>query len=230
MKMKKYLLFGFATLAMAVSCTEFRNEDPVEILPSDETPTVSLVETTADGVYSMTATITAPEGTTYYSYLVAEGEANASYTASALYSLTYSGLAQAAVKYATAPTTTLDFADLSSDVTYTLYAVAGNEQGFTSEVATTSIKISNQETPTPSSYNYSNGVMSITFSEPITLVSDAVVKASVFAEYISIAVDEFEISGDDLSVDGSTLKIATPSVHPAAYVNFTWTEGIVDLS
>ncbi len=225
MKMKKYLLFGFATLAMAVSCTEFRNEDPVEILPSDETPTVSLVETTADGVYSMTATITAPEGTTYYSYLVAEGEADASYTASALYSLTYSGLDQAAVKYATTPTTTLDFEDLSPDVTYTLYAVAGNEQGFTSEVATTSIKISNQETPAPSSFSYSNGVMSVTFSEPITLASDAVVTASVYAQ--STFVEEVEITTDGLSVDGSTLNITAPEVYAAAYVYFTWDEGIV---
>ncbi|MFR9504315.1 MAG: hypothetical protein SNH73_07725 [Rikenellaceae bacterium] len=233
--MKKYLLFGFATLAMAVGCTEFRSEDPIAVDTTDVTPSISFEETTSvvdgEAVYSIEATITAAEGTSYYSYLVASGDA-AELNATSLLKVSYSDLASATVSYDATPSTTIPVS-ASPNTTYTVYAVAANEQGQVGSIVTKTITTSNLDTPYPVSFDYDEaaGVMYVDFSEDVTVGASAAVTATVTAIYATATIDEITIAASDLSiVDGCTLAIALPELHPGANVALTWGEGVVENS
>ncbi len=237
MKMKKYLLLALASFGFAVGCTEFRNEDSIAVDTTDVTPTISLVESTSvdeDGanVYSITATITAVEGTSYYSYLIASGDA-AELDATALLKKSYSDLSEAVVKYDAESPSTVVTVSADPNAIYTLYAVAANEQSQVGEIVTASITTSNQETPYPTAFEYDAeaGVMYVAYSEAITLGASAEVTATVYAYYIADALETITIPTEDLSIDGGTdLVIALPELYAGSIVYLNWAEGIVENS
>ncbi len=236
--MKKYLLFGFATLAFAASCTEFRNEDAIEVDTTDVTPVVSIKETskeieeTEDSpafiAYSIEATVSAAESTTYYSYLLATGEA-AELDPAALMKGSYSDLANGVVKYdAESPSTVISF-NAEPNAAYTIYAVAANVQGQIGSVVTASLVTSNQETPVVADFAYDEeaATMSVLFSEPIKLSATAAVTATAYdadAEWAATS----EIAAADISLaDESTVVIALPEFYAGSIVTLSWAEGFV---
>lgn len=136
--MKKILISILAVAAAAVSCTKFAEDAPIDFKDA-AAPEVKAVTVADDKV---NVTVTAKEGTCFFSYIVAEGIA----TEVDAVTLLKGEYSKAAIKqgdanvagvidYTSAGSIDIALDGLAANTAYTVYAVASNTQGVVSEVA-----------------------------------------------------------------------------------------------
>ena len=244
--MKKILFSFLAVAALSVSCTKFA-EDPKIDFEAAAAPTVT-AKTVADD--QIEVTVSAQDGTSWFSYIVAEGEAEA-LNASNLLQGKY---ASSAVTYGednTSAAAVLDFKKttsvkltidgLDSNTPYTVYAVASNAQGVVSEVATATTVTTDETEPDIvdfASQEDEDGslLFQLVFDDPIKLSGTGSVTAHFYAVYGGadaagnlVEQKSVEIPAEELLASGENVLVTIPAAEniPGAIVALTYPEGLV---
>ena len=191
--MKKYLFSLFAVVAV-VGCTTFKDEEPLKpVIPSN--PNIQISEV---GDNEFTFTITPAEGTGFFSYAVLAGEKQ-DLNPTTLLKVGYkNGVKAGTVDFKKTKAAFVGKAeDLAFASTYTVYAVAASEQGNVGEVVSSTITTSDNVKPAIAGYSRKGNVLTVTFSENVTLSA----KRMAYAKYY--AINEVVIGADGtLAKDG----------------------------
>lgn len=202
--MKKILLSIFAVAALSASCAKFVEDAPIDF-KTVEAPAVS-IKTVADDAIDVT--VTAKEGTLFFSYIVTKGAAGQidaelllkgkAYKASAL---KYKVIAEkegedpvektaaGVLDFSKEQTVKLSIGGLSSNSAYTVYAVASNAQGVVSEVAAAITTTTDGTAPQLllDKVNFTEKdsvlVVAIPFDDPVVLSGKGSVTAHFYAIY-----------------------------------------------
>ncbi|MGM9737656.1 MAG: hypothetical protein ACI3ZT_04485 [Candidatus Cryptobacteroides sp.] len=160
--MKKILAY-ISIVALAAGC---------ELYGPDQESTVPVpskgIDVTVNGVTDESVTFTlAPKGeSSYYSYLVAAGEAD-EVDPSQVLSVKYKGVAQGTISYAEKNSAQLTVGNLSPNAYYTVYAVAASTTGIASEVVTATFKTTDGGVPALASFSAADSVVVLTYSEAV---------------------------------------------------------------
>lgn len=242
--MKKILFSFLAVAALSVSCTKFA-EDPKIDFEEAAAPKVT-AKTVADD--QIEVTVDAQDGTTWFAYYVAEGEAQALNASNLLQGKYVSSLAALEGK---APSGVLDFKTttsvkitigrLSSNTAYTVYAVASNAQGVLSEVATATTVTTDETAPDLFDYAYQEDedgslLFQIVFDDPIKLSGTGSVTAHFYAVYGGADAEgnlveqkSVDIPSEELLASGESVIVIIPAAEniPGAIVALTYPEGLV---
>lgn len=255
--MKKILFSIFAVAVVAVSCTKFAEDEPIEFKEASA-PAVT-AETLADD--QIKVTVTAEQGTSFFSYLVAKGAAKEIDAEallegkSSLTALTYkvpvegkedeTKTASAVVNYTEAQSAALTITGLSSNTAYTIYAVASNAQGKVSTVVTATATTTDGTAPELVIKKFEGVqkdsllVFSIPFDDPVVLGKNPEVGAHFLSRYDGTEYEGYfyfkkqksvNIPVDSLEVSGNVLYVSIPKEEyiPGAWVSVTYTEGTVE--
>ena len=205
--MKKIFLSILAVAALSASCTKFAEDGPIDFKET-EAPEVT-AKTLADD--RIEVSVTAKEGTSFFSYIVAEGDAVQTDAEtllegkSSLVALKYEiadeegnpveKTAAAVLDYTKSQSVTLTIGGLSSNTAYTVYAVASNNQGVVSEVAvataTTTDETAPQILPDYVDFMEQDGllIVAIPFDDPVALSGKGGVTAHFYAAYTTPDAD-----------------------------------------
>lgn len=201
----KKSLFIIASLVLAVSaCTTFKDEATIApVIPSDPIVMVSEV-----GDTEFNFSIQPAAGTGFYSYAIIAGEKQ-ELNPTTLLKVGY----KAAVKAGTVDykeTQKLDgkASGLAYATTYTVYAVAASEQGNLGSVVSTTVTTSDSSKPEISGYTRKENVLTLSFSEPVTVSTVRKATASYYAINAVVIVDG-EISKDGKQGDGAVDIVCT---------------------
>ena len=160
--MKKILAY-ISIVALAAGC---------ELYGPDQESTVPVpskgIDVTVNGVTDESVTFTlAPKGeSSYYSYLVADGQAE-EVDPSQVLSVKYKGVAQGTISYAEKNSAQLTVGNLSPNAYYTVYAVAASTTGIASEVVTSTFKTTDGGVPALASFSAADSVVVLTYSEAV---------------------------------------------------------------
>ena len=231
----------YAMLALAVSftaCTRFAEDDKISFAEA-VAPEVSA--TVVDD-NTVSISVTAKEGNTYFSFALIEGESK-TLNASTLLSGGYakSALISAVKNVEDVAFLSLTVDGLSPNTAYTLYAVASNSQGVVSPVASASVVTTDSTAPVllddDIEVGEKDGVLqfALPFDDPVALGSGAVT-AHFFAKYGSLDADKnlveyksVELPADSMSVEEKYLVVNVPASEyiPGAIVAITYPEGVV---
>ncbi len=160
--MKKILAY-ISIVALAVGCELYGpDQESTTPVPSKG------IDVTVNGVTDESVTFTlAPKGeSSYYSYLVAAGQA-AEVDSSQVLSVKYKGVAQGTISYAEKNSAQLTVGNLSPNAYYTVYAVAASTTGIASEVVTTTFKTTDGGVPALASFSAADSVVVLTYSEAV---------------------------------------------------------------
>ena len=219
--MKKYLYSIFAAV-LAVGCTSFEEEQPLAVETVDA-PTITVVKVEDT---SVTATITAVEGTSFYSYAVIAGKA-AELDATTLFKLGYKSkaVANGTVNFSKTPAFELVAGTaekpLTRDADYTIYAVAASEQGTIGEVVYKEFHTSDALSPSVGGASAVGNVATLKFSEKVTYDTSKPATAKYYAEKL------VKLNGDksDLASDGymGDAKVVVEVAADGKSANFTVT-------
>ncbi len=176
--MKKYILLLSSALFLlgAASCTKFESEASLPVVDA-KTPTITLVSA---GETDLSVTVAAAEGTGFYSYAVLAGGAK-ELNATNLLKVKCKGLVEATVNYADKQSVTVTASGLDRNATYTVYAVAASEQGTIGEIATLEILTSDTEIPSIAAFEVADSVVTLAYSEKVTLVEGKTITAQYYA-------------------------------------------------
>lgn len=244
--MKKILFSILAVAAVSVSCTKFA-EDPKIDFDEAAAPAVT-AKTLADD--QIEVTVTAQDGTSWFSYIVAAGEAEALNATNLLQgkyasaAVTYGAdktSAAAVVDFKKTTSVKLTIDGLDSNTPYTVYAVASNAQGVVSEVATATTVTTDETAPVLDDYAFLEDedgslLFQIVFDDPIKLSGKGSVTAHFFAvnggadaEGNLVEQKSVEISSDALVTVDNSLIVTVPASEyiPGAIVAVTYPQGIV---
>lgn len=208
--MKKILLSIFAVAALSASCTKFLEDAPIDF-KTVEAPVVS-IKTVADDAIDVT--VTAKEGTLFFSYIVIKGPAGQidaelllkgkAYKESALkYKVPaekegedpVEKTAAGVLDFSKKQTVKLSIGGLSSNSAYTVYAVASNAQGVVSEVAAATTTTTDGTAPqllldkVGFTEKDSVLVVAIPFDDPVVLSGKGSVTAYFYAIYTNPGED-----------------------------------------
>lgn len=244
--MKKILFSFLAVAAVSVSCTKFA-EDPKIDFDEAAAPAVT-AKTVADD--QIEVTVTAQDGTSWFSYIVAAGEAQA-LNATNLLQGKYESNAVTYGKDKTPAAAVLDFAKttkvslkidgLDSNTPYTVYAVATNAQGVVSEVATATTVTTDETAPDIVSFASQEDedgslLFQLVFDDPIKLSGEGSVTAHFYAVYGGadaqgnlVEQKSVEIPSEELLASGKNVLVTVPAAEniPGAIVALTYPEGLV---
>lgn len=247
--MKKYILTLLAVVAAFASCTKFASDEEIAFVPISA-PSVSAK---AVGDSTIVVTLAINEGTTYYSYVIAEGEAEAISAAALLKgkpsvsAIKVEGVkTQDVVKVEETKAKVteeewalnLELKGLKPNTYYTIYAVACNAQGVVSELASSTAKTADGTAPQVIDYGAEEAdsvlVFSVVFDDPVEATGEGVVSAHFYAENYADQSDALvEIAKVDLEAECVTSKdgmlcVSIPKACyiPGAIVDITWTEGV----
>ena len=230
--MKKYIL-SILAVAAVVGCTAFKDEASVPaVVPSD--PTITVNEVSDDAV---AFTITAAEGTGFYSYAIIAGVAQ-QLNATTLLKVGYKNSIDASTTDAAkAASIDVEVEGLDFNAAYTIYAVAASKQGTVGKIVTKEFTTSDTVNPAQASYTKKENVITLTFSEAVTYnqeciptvkyyaVNNAVIKdgALVNDGYVGEGVAEVNASGKTVTV---TVSLDDEKPLPAgAYYTVSYPEG-----
>ena len=170
--MKQYLLSLLAVAAL-VGCTRFEDEASLAVVnATDPTITVGTVEDTG-----FTATITAAAGTGFYSYAVIPGAAQTLDPTTLLKVGAKNTLVAGTVDYTKGESNhskTIELKELDRNTTYSIYAVAASEQGTVGKVVTAQVITSDGQNPSPKSFEFKDGVFTLTLSEGVKYTDKAI--------------------------------------------------------
>lgn len=225
--MKKLFTY-IALFAAVVACQDMYGPEQTPIKPvASEGIDVSV---TASADSSVTFTL-APKGeSTYYSYLLAEGDKVEALDSTALLSCSYDGVASATFKWtAETPSQTVTVGDLAPNTTYQIYAVAGSSMGIPSAVANTSFKTSDKVAPTLTDYETADSVAVITFDEPVVRGTGQLV-AGIYAMNSTeinkgLAIDAINIEEDWIKINGANVEVTVKGLPAGAFYSINYPEG-----
>lgn len=210
-----------------VSCTDF--DDPT-VEKYGAGPSVS-IEVTATSDSAFTFTITPANGTQYYSFVVAPGEAPQQLNAASLLKGNYNGTAGGVLKAASTASYTYDMYSKGAplcepNTTYQIYAVAANDKGMTGEIATASATTTDKGIPAAKEYkdDAANKAVAVTFSEAVVrgegAISAKYYKEWDFANPVVLAENEFTVSIED-----NVVTFTAPETPAGAFVAYSWEVG-----
>lgn len=219
--MKKYLYSIFAAI-LAVGCTTFSVEQPLPV-ESAGVPTIA-VGNVED--ISITATITAPEGTSFYSYAVMAG-AEAQLDSATLFQLGYKSksVAYGTVNFKKNKGIEVTAGSVEKPLTrnadYTIYAVVANEQGTIGKVVAKTVHTSDGQAPKPTSLSSEGNTVTLKFSEAVSYNSSKPATAKYYAPKLA----ELNEEKDAIAEDGcmGDAKVAAEMAADGASVKFTVT-------
>ncbi|MDD6364869.1 MAG: hypothetical protein PUA47_05930 [Bacteroidales bacterium] len=255
--MKKYLSTILAAAAVFAACTKFA-EDAEITYASIEAPAVTAMAVSDSAV---TMTLEPKQGTAYYSYVVAEGAAtevdpvNLLKGKSGIKALVVNEKEIAAVievkaeavedtkATATLPLgkLTLELTDLKPNTKYTIYAVASNDQGVVSKLATATAVTTDELAPEFVDYDAAEEdsvmVYQLLFNDPVKLSGEGELKVHFYArnyfdattkicpELMSLTIDP-----ENISDNGGIITFEIPKDYyvPGANVDVTWSAGFVE--
>lgn len=242
--MKKILFSFLAVAAVSVSCTKFA-EDPKIDFDEAAAPAVT-AKTVADD--QIEVTVAAQDGTAWFAYYVAEGEAEALNASNLLQGKYVSSLTalegkapSAVLDFKTTTSVKISFGRLSSNTAYTVYAVASNAQGVVSEIATATTVTTDETAPDWFDYAYQEDedgsfLFQIVFDDPIKLSGTGSVTAHFYAVYGGadaqgnlVEQKSVEIPAEELLASGENVIVTIPAAEniPGAIVALTYPEGLV---
>lgn len=241
---KRILLSILAVAAVSASCAKFAEEAPIDFKESVP-PAVTATTTADDGIE---VTVTPDETTCFYSYIVAEGEAE-EIDAETLLAGKYAsaavkygdGNAAAVLDYTKVQTVSLSIEGLSSNTPYTVYALATNSQGVVSAIATATATTTDETAPRIASYAAAEAedgsfTFRISFDDPVTLGETGDATAHFYGAYTTpdaegnlVATKTVQIAHESLTASGNSLIVTIPAEEhiPGAIVAITYPEGIV---
>ncbi len=221
--MKKYILLLSSALFLlgAASCTKFESEKSLPVVDAT-TPTLTLVSA---GETELSVTVAAAEGTGFYSYTVLPGAAK-DLNPSSLFAVKCKGLVEATVNYADEQSVTVTATGLARNAKYTVYAVAASEQGTVGKVASLEILTSDTEAPSIAGASADENVVTLTFSEPVTMVEGKTVVADYYAQYSGYANATPDGQAEvTVEVEGDEATITVDGLYPGAYYAVSFPEG-----
>lgn len=254
--MKRLSIVFLAAAAVFAACTKFA-EDAEITYASIEAPEVTA---TAVSDSAVTMTLEPKQGTAYYSYVVAEGAAtkvnpvNLLKGKSGLKALVVNEKEMAAVievkaeavedtkATATLPLGKLTFelTDLKPNTKYTIYAVASNDQGVVSELATATALTTDRLAPSviKRASEEADSVLTIAvkFDDPVVLGENPEVNVNFYAEnyydenFVIQKLATIRLTdSENVFVAGGVLYVSIPKEYytPGALVDITWSEGLV---
>ncbi len=244
--MKKILFSILAAAAVSVSCTKFAEDAPIVFIDA-EVPEVTAEATGDNQIY---VTVTAKQSTSFFTYAVIEGKA-AQLDSVALLKGNYSSSAvlvddkpvAAVLDFAETPIVKLSVTGLTSNTTYTVYAVASNAQGKVSSVVTASATTTDGTAPQLIYDKYDSAekdsvlAFAIPFDDPVAVGEAAEVTAHFFARYggtdangCFVEQKSVTVPLDSLDAKGNVLYVYVPEEEyvPGAYVSITYVEGTVE--
>ena len=220
--MKKYLYSIFAAV-LAVGCTHF---DVEQSLPVEAAGVPTIVVNKVEDT-SISATITAPEGSSFYSYAVMAG-AEAQLDSATLFKLGYKSkaVANGTVNYkknSKGFEVVAGSADkpLSRNADYTIYAVAANEQGTIGKVVAKTVHTTDGQAPKPSSLSAEGNVLTLKFSEAVSYNSGKPATAKYYASNLVKLNEEKDAIAEDGCMGDA--KVAAEMAEDGASVKFTVT-------
>lgn len=240
--MKKILISILAVAAAAVSCTKFAEDAPIDFkdATAPEVKAVTLADDKID------VTVTAKEGTSFFSYIVAEGvasEINASTLLKGEYSsdaIEYGEEPVAEVlDYKNAQSVNITIDGLAANTPYTVYAVASNAQGVISEVAVATAVTTDGTDPiiVAAAAEETDEVLVFTISfNDVLKLGEGSVTADFLGFYAEpgtdgnlVAQKSVTIANDALAVSGKNFIVTIPAEEyiPGAIVALSYPEGIV---
>lgn len=199
--MKKIIFSMLAVAALSVSCIKFAEDGTIDFKET-ASPEVT-VKTLADD--QIEVSVTAKEGTSFFSYIVAKGAAVQTDTEtllkgkSSLVALKYKitdedgetieKIAAEVLDYTKVQDVKLTIGGLASNTAYTVYAVASNAQGVVSEVAVATATTTDGTAPqllldkVQSQEKDSVLLVALQFDDPIALSGKGGVTAHFYAAY-----------------------------------------------
>lgn len=234
-----------AILAVA-GCAKFEVPNPDKKGSVDAPKIVATVEDD----YTISASVTAAEGTGFYAYVVIKGAAK-ELDAEKILKLAYKSEAvvvakkpvQACVNVKDSTKSNISLTKLTPNTDYTIYAVASSKEqsGVYSKVVSITKKTTDNLVPTPLYDKCSAAgptTISIPFNDPITLTDTVKVTAYYFAANnvtptsginLLYPVASIPVPKDSVSIDEETgeLKIAAPVTVPGAFVQYEISAGSV---
>ncbi len=229
--MKKLLYSLLCVALVAVSCTKFQDEKSDPVIAGSEM-TIALVAPIGGSASdsSFIATFTAPEGTTFYSYLVEAGNSAKDLDSMKLFQVKYKGLAAKTIKFTeTTKSTEIVLKGLEPNTTYQVYAIAANAQGTVGPIVNKSITTTNHLAPQPKTFTVdaAKGTAAVTFND-VVLRGD---KSTAFAHvtYYRIndkaKVQEIVMPETGISIKGKVVTFTIPFYANGAFATVTWDEG-----
>ncbi len=245
--MKKILIILSAMVLAAASCTKFAEDSPRIFAASGDVkaPVITLgLAPGANADSSFTVRVTPAEGTSYYAWAIFEGAA-ANLPAANLLANAYKAdaMSSGSVKLeAGKENFFVALEDLEPNTTYTVYAVACDADGITSEVAVKShLTTDSSEGPIlidADSEIDDDGVMWLyaKFSKPVELGEGAVTLQQYALNSAPDATTGFLVPErtmvapeDNVMVEGAWLCVAVPEALavPGALITMTWEAGTV---
>jgi len=241
---KRILLSILAVAAVSASCAKFAEETPIDF--KESVPPAVTATTTADDVIEVT--VTPDETTSFYSYIVAKGEAE-EIDAETLLKGKYSdsavkygnGTAAAVLDYTKVQTVSLAIEGLSSNTPYTVYAVATNSQGVVSAIATATTTTTDGTAPKVKSYGATEAedgsfTFTISFDDPVTLGETGDATAHFYGVCTTpdekgnlVATKTVQIAHESLAASGNSLTVTVPAKEyiPGAIIAITYPKGVV---
>lgn len=244
--MKKYLAIIFVAILAVAGCAKFEvpNPDKKGLMEGPK------IVATVEDDYTISASVTAAEGTGFYAYVVIKGAAK-ELDAEKILKLAYKSEAvvvakkpvQACVNVKDSTKSVISLKELTPNTDYTIYAVASSKEqsGVYSKVVSITKKTTDNLIPTPLYDKCSAAgptTISIPFNDPITLTDTVKVTAYYFAANnvtptsginLLPPVASIPVPKDSVSIDEETgeLKIAAPVAVPGAFVQYEISAGSV---
>lgn len=219
--MKKLFTYLSVAALMAVACEGMYG--PVEAPTAPDQPGTVEIQIDTLGDETFTFTVSSVGENSYYSYLVAEGPAQAVDSAS-LYQCKYSGLVKGTCKAADAASKTVTLEGLAPNTPYTIYAVAGSLQGIPGSVVVKEVVTSDQVAIAITSFSAPNdSTVVLSFSEQVFL-GEGEVTATYYASVPSVAAMGV-VSAESVVVEGNTATVSFAGLPHGAYFAVSYTEG-----
>lgn len=204
--MKKVFYSIFAAV-LAVACTTFEVEEPLQIVNVDK-PVISDVVV---GETTISAKLTPKEGTSFYSYAVIAGPA-AELDPSSLFKLGYkskavvSGTVDASKNASFTVEAGSAEKPLSRDADYTIYAVAASTQGTIGEIASQTVHTGDTDAPRATGTSAKGNVITVKFSEKVSLVEGKVPTAKYYAlNLVKLNAAKTALASDGLQGDAKVV-------------------------
>lgn len=214
--MKKILLISITALLALASCVKLGiDENPVPVVNASD-PSITISEA---GDTGFKATISAVEGTGFYSYAILEGEAKA-INPTTLLKVGAKGLYQATVDYSVDASVVVEAADLKRNTVYTVYAVASSVQGTVGNVVTETVTTSDTQIPSFASISKNENKITLTMTESVSLVEGVTFTAKYYAPLAPAFKNEGAVEGEaevSVKVAGANVEFTAKDVPAGAY-------------
>lgn len=214
--MKKILLISITALLALASCVKLGiDENPVPVVNASD-PTIAISDA---GDTGFKATITAAEGTGFYSYAILEGAAK-EINPTTLLKVGTKAPYQATVDYKEKTSVIVETADLKRNTDYTVYAVAASTQGTVGKVVTKTIKTGDTLAPSFASFSRNENKITLTMTEPVELVEGVTFTAKYYAPLAPAFRNDGAVEGEaavEVKISGANVEFTAKDVPAGAY-------------